>query len=267
MDKIAENQQLEIFDLLNVNLKIFEGPLELLLDLIRKKKMDIQEIPLAEICAPYLKYLDMMEEFNMEIAIEFLDIASTLILIKSRSLLPRKADEEELEEGLNTEEQLRKKLLEYQKYKNISAALSERDLLGSELFCRPETIEKDPEEILMEFEDLTVYSLIKSYHNMLKRKGYQKSHEISSEQYSLEHKILEFLKIFQTGEIQSFHNICPKKPSSAEVIISFLAILELCRRCLLELHQMQEFGPVHCKPIENIADYIPVFKEQIPFAS
>jgi len=267
MDKIPENQQLEIFDLLNVNLKIFEGPLELLLDLIRKKKMDIQEIPLTEICAPYLEYLEMMEEFNMEIAIEFLDIASTLILIKSRSLLPRTSDEDELEEGLNTEEQLRQKLLEYQKYKNISETLNQRDLLGRELFSRPENIEKDPEEILLEFEDLTVYSLIKSYHHILKRKGYQKPHEISSEEYSLEHKILEFLKIFQTGDVQSFHHICPKSPSTAEVVISFLAILELCRRSLLELHQMEEFGPVHCKPIENIADYIPVFKEQIPFAS
>ena len=114
-----ENTQLEIFDLLKVNLKVFEGPLELLLDLIRKKKMDIHEIPLAEICEPYLRYLDLMESFDMEIAMEFLEIASTLILIKSRALLPRDTVELDEEEEFDTEERLRQKLIEYQKYKSI----------------------------------------------------------------------------------------------------------------------------------------------------
>ncbi|MCP4756478.1 MAG: segregation/condensation protein A [Proteobacteria bacterium] len=263
----TENKQLEIFDLLNVNLKVFEGPLDLLLDLIRKKKMDIQDIPLAEICEPYLEYLDLMDEFNMDIAIEFLDIASTLILIKSRTLLPNDPVDLSEEEGMDTEEQLRQKLIEYQKYKTIAESLNERELLGRDQFPRPEIDEEQPEGVQEMFQDLTVYGLIKAYHGIIRKKGYRKPHEVSREEYSIEQKILEFMKIFLSGEIQLFRNLCPREPSKAEIIISFMAVLELARLFLLQLHQMQEFGPLHCKPKSKIGDYIPQYQEQFPNAS
>ncbi len=262
----TENQQLEIFDLLSVSLPVFEGPLDLLLDLIRKKKMDISEIPLAEICEPYLEYLDLMKEFNMDIAIEFLDIASTLILIKSKTLLPRITDDIEDEDGLDTEEKLRQKLIEYQKYKTLAEDLNQRDLLGRDLFPRPE-IEEIPEKAEPLIEDLSVYSLIKAYYDALRNKSYRKPHEISKEEFPIERKILEIMKILQAGQIQLFPNLCPRNPTKSEIVIGFMAILELAKLFLLQLHQMQEFGPLHCKPSQNIAEYIPVYQEQFPTAS
>ncbi len=261
------NKQLEIFDLLNVNLTVFEGPLDLLLDLIRQKKMEIQDIPLAEICEPYLEYLDLMEEFNMDIAIEFLDIASTLILIKSKSLLPKETDEISGEEEFDTEEQLRRKLIEYQKYKLIAETLNQRELLGRDLFPRPEASELPVETTEMLFDDLSVYNLIKAYLQSMLKKNFRKPHEVSREEFTIEQKILEFMKILRSGELQIFRNLCPPNPTKSEIILSFIAILELAKMLLLQLHQMQEFGPLHCRPNQSINEYIPVYEEQFPNAS
>ncbi|MBU2511465.1 segregation/condensation protein A [bacterium] len=266
MDK--DNQQLEIFDLLNIHLPVFEGPLDLLLDLIRKKRMDIRDIPLAEICEPYLAYLDLMEEFNMDIAIEFLDIASTLILIKSKTLLPRQQDEEDLhEDEFDTEEQLRQKLIEYQKYKDIAEELNQREILGRDVFPRPEIFDKDQDVKEFPSEDLSIYALLKAYHDTLRKCSYRKPHEVSKEEFSIEQKILELLKIFKPGNIQLFSSLCPNNPTKSEIIIAFMAILELAKLLLIQIHQMREFGPMHCKPTPNIGDYIPRYRDQMPNAS
>lgn len=262
-----DNQQMEIFDLLKVNLPVFEGPLDLLLDLIRKKKMDIRDVPLAEICEPYLEYLELMEEFNMDIAIEFLDIASTLILIKSKTLLPKNPlDVEDEEDILDTEEKLRQRLIEYQKFKSIAEELNQRDLMGRDLFPRPEIIEED-ETVEPTLEDLSIYGLIRAYHDALKKRSFRKPHEISREEFPIERKILELMKIFKSGQVQLFVNLCPRDPTKSEVVITFMSILELAKLSLLQIHQMKEFGPVHCKPSPDIADYIPQYMEQIPYAS
>ncbi len=262
----SDNQQLEIFDLLNINLPVFEGPLDLLLDLIRKKKMDIRDIPLAEICEPYLEYLELMEEFNMDIAIEFLDIASTLILIKSKTLLPKLEEELEEEEEFDTEEQLRQKLIEYQKFKELAEELNQRELLGRDVFPRPE-ISEEEETGELSLEDLSIYGLLKAYHQILLKQSFQKPHEITKDEFSIERKILELLKIFKSGDMQAFISLCPRNPSRSEVVIAFMAILELAKLLLLQIHQMSEFGPLHCKPNPNIGDYIPRYREQIPNAS
>lgn len=263
------NQQLEIFDLLTVNLPVFEGPLDLLLDLIRKKKMDIKDIPLAEICEPYLEYLELMEEFNMEIAIEFLDIASTLILIKSKTLLPRLAEESEInEDGFDTEAQLRQRLIDYQKFKTLAEQLNQRELLGRDVFPRPELIDEDTTETSEQaLEDLSIYGLLKAYHTILLKQSYFKPHAVTQDEFSIERKILELLKIFNSGQILPFLALCPRNPTRSEIVIAFMAILELAKLLLVQIHQMSEFGPLHCKPLPNVGDYIPRFREQIPNAS
>lgn len=262
-----ENRQLEIFDLLRVNLKVFAGPLDLLLDLIRRKKMDIRDLSLAEICQPYLEQLDLMEAINMDIAIEFLDIASTLILIKSRSLLPRDAEITDDDEFMDTEEQLKQKLIEYQRFQTIAESLHHRTLLGREHFGRPEVVETETESSVEDFEDLSVYALIKAYRQLIIRKGYQKPHEVVSESFSLEEKILEFLRIFQSGETFSFPDLCPRNPSKPEIVVSLMAILELTRLFLLQVQQMQEFSTLHCSPKSNISDYLTQYETTILTAS
>ena len=155
-----QGKQLEIFDLLKVNLTAFEGPLDLLLELIRKRKMDIRDISLAEICAPYLGYIEFMEEFDMDVAIEFLDIASTLILIKSKSLLPRPELDDIEDDGLDTEEELRRKLIQYQRYKYISEYFDNRVILGRDTFTRPQILEEDKADVVTEYADLDRKSVV-----------------------------------------------------------------------------------------------------------
>ena len=116
-------------------------------------------------------------------------------------------------------------------------------------------------------EDLSIYGLLKAYHEAMKKRSFLKPHEVSKEEYSIDRKILELLKIFKSGHIQLFVNLCPRNPTKSEIIIAFMAILELGKILLLQIHQMSEFGPIHCKPSPNVGDYIPRYREQIPNAS
>lgn len=257
------NTQLNIYDLLKVHLASFEGPLDLLLDLIRKKKMDIKEISLSEICEPYLKYLDLMEEFDLDIAVEFFDIASTLILIKSRSLLPREEEPGEGEDEMDTEEMLKQKLIEYQKFKSLAVALDERDLLGREVFCRAS--EKDLEEKVVEFhlEDLSVYNLLLSYTEVLARKEYRKPHKISKDEFPIERKILELLKNLDPEKNYFFHKLIENETNLSEIVIAFMAILEMAKLKAIKIQQLTEFGPIHCKPVPGAEQYVALFEEKI----
>ena len=257
------HRQLEIFDLLNVNLPTFEGPLDLLLDLIRKQKMDIQEISLSDICSPYLEYLELMEEFDMEIAIDFLDIASTLVLIKSRTLLPKPEMDEEGDEMMDTEEQLRKKLIEYQRYKMISEYFNNRAILGRDTFTRPEAVFAEEAEEPAVFAELSIYNLLTAYKRSMRKKEYKKPHTISSAEFPIERKIVEFMHIFKSGQMLLFQNLFAHDTKKPEIIISFMAILELAKLFLMKIHQIQEFGAIHCKATADLENHIPKFEAQL----
>ena len=230
----------------------FEGPLDLLLQLIRKRKMDIGEIPLAEICSPYLEYLEFMREFDMDIAIEFLDIASTLILIKSRALLP-KAEIPKEEESLDTEEQLRFKLIEYQRYRRISEYLGRRTILGRDTFCRPDLSGEDSsDELPVRFVELSVYELLMAYRGSIGKRAYRKPHTVSQEEYPIERKILELAELFATGRPMAFYHLYGSGiVGRSDVVIAFMAILELAKLRMVQLHQREAFGPIHCRPVDN----------------
>ena len=198
----------------------------------------------------------------MEIAMEFLDIASTLILIKSRALLPRDNYEIEEDEEFETEERLRQKLIEYQKYKSIAAILIQNNLLGRDHFPRPDLESSLPVELNTVVEELSVYGLLKAFHSVRKKQDFKKPHEIIREEFSVEQRILELLKIMQSGEILFFHSLCPVNPTASEIIVSFLAVLELARLYLVQLQQIQEFGPIHCTPSRDISEHIPLMEAQ-----
>jgi chromatin segregation and condensation protein Rec8/ScpA/Scc1 (kleisin family) len=99
------------------------------------------------------------------------------------------------------------------------------------------------------------------------KQSYFKPHEVTRDEFSIERKILELLKIFKSGQMQPFLALCPRNPTRSEIVIAFMAILELAKLLLLQIHQMSEFGPLHCKPQPNVGDYIPRYREQIPNAS
>ena len=246
--------QVNFFDPLQVCLSGFEGPLELLLALIRKHKMEVWEIPLAEICEPYLAYLKRMEALNLEVAGNFLEIASTLILIKSRALLPRNVFEEDLdgEEDLNTEEVLRQRLAEYQKFKDAAFALGQQKMLGKDWFPRP-MIEEDPTDLkgktLLESPKLTVYQLLKAYQTVCAKNRSSSPHLVEQEQYPIEKKILELLEqFFSFEDCVLFDKLFDEDATRVDLVITFLAVLELAKLRLIKLQQVEAFSPLYCYP-------------------
>ena len=145
-----------------VKLEVFEGPLDLLLHLIRKDEMDIYDIPIYEITSGYLEYIKMMRKFNLEVAGEFLIMAATLIYIKSRSLLPELSAEEEVEEF---KEELTARLLEYKKFKGVQGYFKEKEKVGQNIFTREKTQFEGDQEI-----DLTLFNLVDAFKSLLAKK-------------------------------------------------------------------------------------------------
>jgi len=254
-------QQLNFLDLLKVRQQHFEGPLALLLELIRKHKLEIHSIQITEICNPYLEHLRLMKEFDLEVAVEFLDLASTLILIKSRRLLPREEVHEDDNELLDPEEALRRKLILYEAFQNIAADLVARPLLLRDRFPRP--LQSKTQNDLEERQfDLSLYALIRSYKQASSREDFKKPHEISHETKSIEQKIIELLDILIPNEGTTFWELVKKESAKEEVILAFMAILELAKLKALTIQQVEQFSSVHLFANEKLIEYRQIFRQR-----
>lgn len=230
-----------------VSLEKFEGPLDLLIHLIQKNKIDIYDIPIAEITNQYLAHIEKWRELDMEVASEFVVMASKLLEIKSRMLLPRAKDEEEDEEDLK--EKLVRQLIEYKIFKNISTYLEEREC--EELHA----VYKDPEYIPVMNQDAEVeinpadifkaYSNIFSlYNDEIEFKDF--SQEIVREVFTVEEKI-EYIEhqfeLNRSGELH-FSELFRKKVSRGEVVVTFLALLEMYKINNIRLFQNRVFQEI-----------------------
>src|SRR3989339_86114 len=206
----------------DVHLENFEGPLDLLLFLIKKNDLEIAEIPISGITAEYLECLALMKEMNLDVAGEFLVMASTLMQIKARMLLP--APEVEGEEGPDPLEELKARLLEYQKYKEVAQTLSGREEEFANLYYRPSpSFEKDDFVL-----DVSLFDLLDKFKNVIQELP-KDVKEIVFKEIPIEEKIREVLDLMEGCEYISFGEILKKQPSRMALIVSFLAILELIR--------------------------------------
>ena len=229
----------------------FEGPFDLLLHLIKKNEIDIYNIPIAAITRQYLDYLDVMQELNLDIAGDFLVMASTLIQIKSRMLLPITVDEETGEEEVaDPRAELVARLLEYQKYREAAITLGQRELLGRDVFARsfmaPELAEAAPEEEILEVE---LFDLIEAFRRVLAAVPVEAFHEVGAEGPSIADRINELLLLLQGTESAGFEEMFIGSATREEVIVTFLAILELCRLKMVRLAQAQSFGKIWIIPV------------------
>jgi len=234
---------------LEIKIPLFEGPLDLLLHLIRKKEVSIAEVKLSELTASYLEYLENLQSINLDLAGEFLEIAATMILIKSRSLLPRSnEDPEELEEE-DPEEILRRRLLEYQHYKNAAFELSSLDILGRDIFQRPENVEliSDTKESNPNFEDVSVSALMEAFERVLKRIPKINKYVIETETIGIEDRIEELIGSFKNKPNCLFEELFENEKPHSWLILTFIAILEMVRLRLLTVVQVNQLGSIHCK--------------------
>jgi len=253
---------------LEVKIEIFEGPLELLLHLIRKKKVSIDEVRLADLTAAYLSYIRALQAVDLDIAGEFLEIAATLILIKSRTLLPRPPLADEGEEGEDPEEILRRRLMEYQRFKDAAFAIGARDWLGRDVFPRgednlEESVEKADEisENQSVSEEVSLIDLLDSFKLVMQRRPKIHQHQIEPERYRIEDRIIDLLNMLQTKASLSYENLYPKSHNRPHLILTFLAVLEMLKHRLIQVVQSEAFGPIHCLPHPDLEKTLPMWRQ------
>ena len=234
-------------DAYHVKLNAFEGPLDLLLYLIRKNELNIYEIPIALITEQYLAYIELMQELNLDVAGEFLVMASTLIHIKSRTLLPRPdPSQDDIESGEDPREALVRRLLEHQRYKAAAELLHERETLRSAQFMRPDARVADAagEEYEPELE-VDLFSLLAAFRGVLERANRRPPMVLPAEQIPIEVRIQQLLDRLSETEACGFEDLFNDGDGSRPfMIVTFLALLEMIRLKLVRIFQSGPFGPI-----------------------
>jgi segregation and condensation protein A len=222
----------------NVHLEIFEGPLDLLLYLIRKNDLDIYDIPISQITAEYLEYLDLMKELNLDFASEFLVMAATLMQIKSRMLLPSENTVED-EEEIDPRAELVARLLEYEKYKEAGKILSQKELNEQGVFYRFNPVLNENDFVI----DATLFDLIESFRKVFNELP-KEVKEIVYEEIPIEQKIREILDLLEGRKYINFTEILKKETTRMGLIVVFLAMLELIRLKQIVARQSKLFGEI-----------------------
>jgi segregation and condensation protein A len=228
----------------DIHLDAFEGPLDLLLHLIKKNDLEINEIKIAEITAEYLSYLDLMKDLNIDVAGEFLVMASTLMQIKAKSLLP-------CENGKDVEEddsfdQLKNRLLEYQKYKEIGKLLSYKITENSQVYYRPASLVSKQDFIL----NATFFDLASSFRDALIALP-ENIKEIMCQEIPIENKIREILDILEGKQHVSFTEILKLQNTKMALIVCFMAILELIKNKQIVAKQSELFSEIRIYKVYN----------------
>jgi len=231
-----------------VKLEVFEGPLDLLLYLIKKDEVDIYEISIERITGQYLEFMDAFKVLDLDVAGEFVVMAANLIYIKSRALLPAHVQppEEEAEEA-DPRWDLIRQLVEYKKFKDAAAQLSQRELDQSNLFSR---LPDDPSAVVERpLGDVSVFDLITAFNNVLKRIAHKSEdlREIFEENYTVSDKIDLIMKMMSSGVPLKFMELFSDAASRAEIVVTFLALLELIRLKQLKAIQDEPFGEIELR--------------------
>lgn len=231
-----------------VKLEVFEGPLDLLLYLIKKEEVDIYDIPIERITNQYMEYLTLMQMLNLEVAGEFLVMAATLMYIKSRMLLPadQQVTDTEAEEGEDPRWELIRQLVEYKKFKDAALQLGQREEQQANIFSRrsPDLgIEIDKDVPLAE---VGIFDLINAFNDVLKKASARDDfHEILEERFTVSDKIEEILYTLRNRSEMIFSELFANASSRTEIVVTFLALLELIRLKRLKVQQAEAFGEIH----------------------
>ncbi len=241
MSVLTENSSNSAKAPYQIKLEIFEGPLDLLLYLIKKEEIDIYDIPIAHITEEYLKYVQLMQELDIDFASEFLVMAATLIHIKSKMLLPVSTTElNELENVEDPRNELVNLLLEHKKFKSAAEMLWSRAEVEQGVFTRaPLESDKENPEVAA-----TVFDLVAAFKSLLDKRKEQLQVEIANDKITLTQKINEIKNLFKTENKISVSKLFLKASSKAEMVIIFLAVLELTKESIIGLLQTETFGEI-----------------------
>lgn len=233
---------------LDVKLDLYEGPLDLLLEIIRKNEMDIFDIPMVEVTRQYLDYLEQMKQLNLDIAGEFLVMAATLVYIKSRMILPQEAEKVE-DEGGDPRTELIRKLLEYKAFCEAAKGLETLEVERSQEFTRQIAdyyFKEISSEGALEVDTLSanLYDLMTAFHQVMKNIGQVSFHSVFEQVISIEEKIDQIKQLFESRPVIWFRELFTPESSRNEWIITFLAMLELAKSRFIRILQRERFGEI-----------------------
>jgi len=233
---------------LQVFLEAFEGPLDLLLYLIRRQNIDILDIPIAEITKQYVQYIELMNELQLELAGEYLLMAAMLAEIKSRMLLPRPETHEEDEEDPRAE--LVRRLQEYERYKKAAEDISDLPRLERDVF--PASAEAPERKVVTKLPDVTLKELLLAFHDVLKRAEMFTNLSMQREPLSVRQRMTEILSRVKTGNFTGFVDLFDPEEGRMGVAVTFIAILELLKESMIDVVQADEYAPLHVRAASGV---------------
>ena len=236
----------------HVSLPAFEGPLDLLLHLCQKHELEILDIPISFITEKYLEYLAVMQMMNLDLASEYLLMAATLAHIKSKSLLPapppgQEDDAMSLEE-MDPREALIRRLLEYQKYKQAGEQLAARGIAGRDIFMRGSKLEEAVEEGLPPLAEVPLFSLVEAFQRVLSRAKVKVAHDVVPDRISITdriHEVYDFLAPRRRADFEELFQLQGENVTRFDLVVTFLALLEMTRLRMMRLDQVDPEGPLH----------------------
>ncbi len=228
---------------LEVFLDAFEGPLDLLLYLIRKQNLDILDIAVAPVCEQYMAYIDMMKETKLELAAEYLVMAAVLAEIKSRMLLPRPQVEEEEEDDPRA--QLVRQLQEYERYRKVGQEINDMPRIGRELVMAVVDYQGAPVERPQ--PEVTLDQLLNAFKKVVERAELFKHHHIQREALSIRERMTRIMECVGADNFVNFESLFDLKEGRMGVVVTFMAILELLKESLITVVQQDPFAPIHIK--------------------
>ena len=236
----------------HVQLKIYEGPLDLLLHLIRKNELSITDVPIASITEQYLAALELMQGLDLDVSGEYLVMAATLLHIKSKMLLPpEEDDDEEDEEGGDSREELIRRLLEYERFKNAARELEEREILNRDVFVRQGRSERVTD---VSFEQLSVFDLMSALQRVLERFPGPSVHTVVQETVSVRERMTYLLDELHRRPSVAFHELFDSARTRMDVVVTFLALLELIRIRAVHAFQKERLGPIVMEPTLSLSE-------------
>ena len=233
---------------LQVFLEAFEGPLDLLLYLIRRQNIDILDIPIAEITKQYVQYIELMKELQLELAGEYLLMAAMLAEIKSRMLLPRPETQEEEEEDPRAE--LVRRLQEYERYKKAAEDIDQLPRLERDVFVA--SAEAPERKVVTKLPDVTLKELLLAFHDVLKRAEMFSNLHMQREPLSVRQRMSEILARIKASKFTSFAELFDPEEGRMGVAVTFIAILELLRGSTIEVVQADEYAPLHVRAASSV---------------
>ncbi len=230
-------------DALEIFLEAFEGPLDLLLYLIRKQNFNILDIPMAQVTRQYLDYIELIRKNNLELAAEYLLMAAMLIEIKSRMLLPVKAGDSG-NEADDPRAELVRRLLEYEQIKVAAMEVNALPQLGRDFLCAQVLVEQNT---ILHWPEVELVDLQSAWSDILKRSKLVEHHKISREELSVREHMSGILRRLQSSQFVEFSDLFDIHRGAAVLVVNFVALLELAKETLIEITQAEAFAPIYVR--------------------